>query len=76
MHTFRSPSDAAASGTHGMLSHVASWAALAALVGASWQTCRATHQRRMSAKPNAKPEPEQVWEGEGGQNQMPKSPPP
>jgi hypothetical protein len=49
---------------------------LAALLSASWQTCRATHQRRMAARPDAKPEPEQVWEGEGGQNQMPESPPP
>jgi hypothetical protein len=76
MYISRSATHAAARGAHGMLSHVASWAALAALVGASWQSCRATHQRRMAAKPNAKPEPEQVWEGEGGQNQMPKSPPP
>lgn len=59
-----------------MLKQVASLAALAALVSASWQTCRATHQRRMSTRPDAKPEREQVWEGEGGQSQMPKSPPP
>jgi hypothetical protein len=76
MHTSSSARHAEARGAHGMLSHVASWAALAALVGASWQTCRAAHQRRMADKPNAKPEREQVWEGEGGQNQMPKSPPP
>ena len=75
MHTLNSaahPSQRA----HGMLGQVASWAALAALLGASWQTCRATHQRRMSERPSAKPEPEQVWEGEGGQSQMPKSAPP
>jgi hypothetical protein len=59
-----------------MLSDVVSWAALAALVGASWQTCRATHQRRMTDRPSAKPEREQVWEDEGGQSQMPRSPPP
>jgi hypothetical protein len=76
MHTSSSAPHGAARGAHGMLSHVASWAALAALVGASWQTCRATHQRRMAHKPRAKPEREQIWEDEGGQNQMPKSPPP
>ena len=59
-----------------MLSRLASWAALAALLGASWQTCRVTHQRRITTRPNAKPEREQVWEDEGGQSQMPKSPPP
>ena len=74
MHTHRFASHAAARGSHGLLGHLASWAALAALVGASWQRCHATHQRRMTAKPSAKPEREQVWEGEGGQNQMPKSP--
>jgi hypothetical protein len=62
--------------TPGVLSNVVSWAALAALVGASWQTCRATHRRRMAEKPSAKPQPEQVWEGEGGQSQMPRSMPP
>lgn len=61
---------------HAALSQVVSWAALAALVGASWQTCRATHRRRMAEKPSAKPEREQVWEGEGGQSQMPESVPP
>jgi len=76
MHTFRIASHAAGRGSPGLLRQVASWAALAALVGASWQTWRSTHQRRMTAKPAAKPEPEQVWEGEGGQSQMPKSPPP
>jgi len=76
MHTLRSARYAAPHSAPGMLNHVVSWAALAALVGASWQTCRATHERRMSAKPSAKPEREQVWEGEGGQSQMPKSPPP
>ncbi|MCW5659582.1 MAG: hypothetical protein KIT60_17925 [Burkholderiaceae bacterium] len=76
MHTYRFAPRTAARGEHRVLSHLASWAALAALIGASWQTCRATHQRRMADRPNAKPEPEQVWEGEGGQNQMPESPPP
>jgi len=75
MHTNTSAAHAPQRG-HGTLRHVASLAALAALLGASWQTCRATHQRRMSQKPSAKPEREQVWEGEGGQSQMPKSAPP
>jgi hypothetical protein len=75
MHTVTSAAHASHR-AHGMLGHVVSWAALAALLGASWQTWRAMHQRRMSEKPSAKPEPEQVWEGEGGQSQMPKSAPP
>jgi hypothetical protein len=60
----------------GAFSQIASMAALAALVGASWHTLRSTHERRLAERPSAKPEPEQVWEGEGGQNQMPESPPP
>jgi hypothetical protein len=76
MFTTHSVRRAASGGGHGTLSHLASMAALAALVGATWHTFRSTHQRRMSARPRAKPEPEQVWEGEGGQSQMPKSPPP
>ena len=75
MHRFNSAHHAAQR-THDTLSHVASWAALAALLGASWQACRTTHQRRTAARPNAQPEREQVWEGEGGQSQMPKSAPP
>ena len=89
MHTFTS-AHATPRAHGGLLRHVASWAALAspgpgrppafstraALLGASWQTCRATHQRRITQRPSAKPEREQVWEDEGGQSQMPKSPPP
>jgi len=75
MFTIPSARHHASSGRHGTLSHLASIAALAALVGASWHTFRNTHQRRLSARPHAKPEPEQVWEDEGGQSQMPKSPP-
>ena len=75
MYSSRTSSHAAAPRAHGVLSHVVSWATLAALLGASWEACRATHQRRTTAKPRAKPEREQVWEDEGGQNQMPKSPP-
>jgi hypothetical protein len=75
MHTFTSAAHASQR-THGTLSRLAAGAALAALLGASWQTCRTVHQRRMSERPSAKPQPEQVWEGEGGQSQMPKSAPP
>lgn len=73
---FTSNSDRHAAGGQGALSQIASMAALAALVGASWHTLRSTHERRLTERPSAKPEPEQVWEGEGGQNQMPESPPP
>ena len=76
MFTSGSTRHAAPGNSRGTLSQLASMAALAALVGASWQTFRRTHQRRVAARPRAKPEPEQVWEGEGGQSQMPKSPPP
>jgi hypothetical protein len=76
MFTSSSSRHAASGSRHGTLSHLASMAALAALVGASWHTFRNTHQRRVDARPRAKPEREQVWEGEGGQSQMPKSPPP
>ena len=76
MFTSRSARHAASGGRPGTLSHLASMAALAALVGASWQAFSNTHQRRVAARPRAKPEREQVWEGEGGQSQMPKSPPP
>lgn len=73
MFTSRSARPAA---SHGALNQLASMAALAALVGASWHTVRTIHERRLTTRPSAKPEREQVWEGEGGQSQMPKSPPP
>jgi hypothetical protein len=76
MFTSSSRRYAARRSGHGTLSHLASMAALAALVGASWRTFQAIHERRLIARPRAKPEREQVWEGEGGQSQMPKSPPP
>jgi hypothetical protein len=75
MHTVTSAAHASQR-ANGMLRHAAAWAALATLLGASWETCRAVHQRRMSERPSAKPQPEQVWEGEGGQSQMPNSAPP
>lgn len=73
---FTSRSNRFSTGGPGALSQIASMAALAALVGASWHTLRSTHERRLAERSSAKPEPEQVWEGEGGQNQMPESPPP
>jgi hypothetical protein len=76
MFTSSSTRHDAAAGGPGALSQIASMAALAALLGASWHTLRSTHQRRLTERPSAKPEREQVWEGEGGQNQMPESPPP
>lgn len=44
--------------------------ALGALLARSWNSCCGTHQRRHANKPEAKPEPVQTWEGEGGQNQQ------
>ena len=76
MFTSSSMPHAAASSGPGVLGQIASMAALAALLGATWHTLRSTHERRLAERPRAKPEPEQVWEGEGGQNQMPESPPP
>lgn len=73
---FISSSNRHADGGAGAFNQIASMAALAALLGASWHTLRSTHERRLAERPSAKPEPEQVWEGEGGQNQMPESPPP
>jgi transcriptional regulator of acetoin/glycerol metabolism len=48
--------------------------ALAGLLNTSWRRCRGMHQRRMKNRPASKPEKVQVWEDEGGQNQMPDSP--
>jgi len=47
--------------------------ALASLLNTSWRRCREMHQRRMENRPDSKPEKLQVWEDEGGQNQMPDS---
>jgi hypothetical protein len=58
----------------GVLARMTLWATLAALVGASWGSLRDTHQRRLSSRPALKPEKLQVWEDEGGQNQMPGHP--
>ncbi len=48
--------------------------ALAGLLNTAWRRCRATHQRRTEGHSDAKPEKLQVWEDEGGQNQMPVAP--
>jgi hypothetical protein len=58
----------------GSLSQLTSIVALLTLLGASLSRCAATHRRRHAAKPQAKPEKLQVWEDEGGQNQMPDAP--
>jgi hypothetical protein len=58
----------------GRSSHLTSWVALVALLGASIGRCAEMHRRRRAAKPDAKPEKLQVWEDEGGQNQMPGAP--
>src|SRR5262245_42592567 len=47
--------------------------ALAALLNASWRRCRETHQRRLAERPTTQSEKLQVWEDEGGQNQMPEA---
>lgn len=52
-----------------------SWLALIGLAAVSWRCVSATHARRLDSRPAALPERLQVWEDEGGQNQMPDSPP-
>jgi hypothetical protein len=59
--------DAAASGPIERLTMVV---ALSALLSTGWRCWRDVHQRRMAERPAAKPEKLQVWEDEGGQNQM------
>lgn len=46
-------------------------AGLAALLGASFSHWRATTLRRREQRPEAPSLRDQVWEAEGGQNQMP-----
>jgi hypothetical protein len=50
------------------------WVTLATLLGTSWGRLRETHWRRLHARPAPKPDKLQVWEDEGGQNQMPGQP--
>jgi hypothetical protein len=71
MNTSRLARQARPRGALGALSQASNWVVLVALLGASWQRCRDTHQRRMIERPKTKPEKLQVWEDEGGQNQMP-----
>jgi hypothetical protein len=59
----------------GAVARLAMLAALAGLLNTSWRRCREMHQRRMDNRPDSKPEKLQVWEDEGGQNQMPAAPP-
>lgn len=60
---------AASSGT--LLGRAGQLLALAGLVGVAWRCVSDTHARERKARPEALPEPLQVWEDEGGQNQMP-----
>ena len=60
--------------THGT-THGLSWLALLGLAAMSWRCVAATHARRHDSRPAALPETLQVWEDEGGQNQMPDLPP-
>ena len=48
--------------------------ALAGLLNTALRRCRAIHDRRLETRPAAKPEKLQVWEDEGGQNQMSEAP--
>ncbi|HEY6514224.1 MAG TPA: hypothetical protein VI032_19765 [Burkholderiaceae bacterium] len=50
--------------------------ALGALLSTSWRCLRESHHKRIADRPNTKPEKLQVWEDEGGQNQMPDKPAP
>jgi hypothetical protein len=59
----------------GWLTRAGTLVALAALLQVAWRTIAATHAQRMASRPAALPEPLQVWEDEGGQNQMPDAPP-
>jgi hypothetical protein len=62
-------------GTSNRTTHGWSWLALVGLAAVSWRCVAATHARKLDSRPAALPEPLQVWEDEGGQNQMPDSPP-
>lgn len=58
-------------------SSIARWTSLALLgsvLFASWRCVSQVHERRVASKAQPLPEREQVWEGEGGQNQMPGMP--
>jgi len=53
------------------LLRLAGVAMLVAVLSAAWRRVVVTHEQRLLAKPKALPEKLQVWEGEGGQSQMP-----
>jgi hypothetical protein len=46
-------------------------AGLAALLRVAWKSWRTTHHQRLAGRPERLPERLEVWEGEGGQSQMP-----
>jgi hypothetical protein len=75
MHTTADSHAARQAGVPGAVARLAMLAALAALLNTGWRCWRDTHERRTSQRPHAKPEKLQVWEDEGGQNQMPEAPP-
>jgi hypothetical protein len=56
------------------LLRLAGLALLIGVLGAAWRQVSATHRHRTLDKPRALPEKLQVWEGEGGQSQMPEMP--
>jgi hypothetical protein len=53
------------------LLRLAGMALLVAVLSAAWRRVVVTHEQRRLDKPKALPEKLQVWEGEGGQSQMP-----
>ena len=60
--------------TRPMPSRWISGALIGCLMAAVWQRVAAVHRRRLHDQPHALPERVQVWEDEGGQNQMPGQP--
>lgn len=65
---------ASAHASRATLSQLTSVATLLALLAACVTRWADIHRRRSAARPAAKPETVQVWEDEGGQNQMPDAP--
>ena len=74
MHTTVAHHAASRAAAPGVVARLAMLVALAGLLNTSWRRCREMHQRRMENRPDSKPEKLQVWEDEGGQNQMPATP--
>jgi hypothetical protein len=74
MHILTAHRPARGPSAPGAVARFTLWATLAALLNASWRRLHDTHQRRMTTRPAPKPERLQVWEDEGGQNQMPDAP--